>query len=103
MEISYDGQFWQIYVKLNDQNIQHLKEKKELQENNTSIKIDDAYIVPEPLWDVGNQTKILWINISNQLFELFLDICKNPNGRACIDRIWTSLSVELLHNTVLFR
>lgn len=97
MEISYDGQFWQIYVKLNNQNIQHLKKRKELQENNVSLKIDDTYIVPQPLWDGDHPTKIVWINISNQLFDLFLDICSKPDGRACIDRIWTSLSVELLY------
>lgn len=59
MKIAYDGEFGQIYVQLRDSDIQILQEKKEIQENGSSLKIDDSYDIPEPLRDERNPTEIL--------------------------------------------
>ncbi len=104
MEISYDWEFGQIYVKLNDKNIKDLKENKRLMENDCFIRIDDEYVVPEPKRDTDAPTKIIWIGISNQLFDLFIDICKRKKRKAsvqesCLERVGNMLSVELLRIT----
>lgn len=99
MKISYDGEFWQIWIELTDKNIETLKEKKELHDDTGFLNIDDrCRLSPEPSRDAKDLTKILGINISQQLFDLFLEACENPDSKkkSYIERIWCSLSVELI-------
>ncbi|MEI7563916.1 MAG: hypothetical protein WCJ39_10215 [bacterium] len=85
--MSYNGAFGQIYVKLTDQNIQEIVDKHELRENGYFFGIDQHCDQPVPLREEGLPTQIFGINISPELFELFLDINKDPQGRACVERI----------------
>jgi len=94
MQLSYDGELGYIYVKLNDTDIATLQKENNLEnEEGHFLLLDDAHTPPEPVWE---KDKISWIGISPQLLDLFLDIQKEPKGRACVERIGTMLSVELL-------
>ena len=93
MKLDYDGELGQIYAHLNDADITKLQEEKVIQQGNWLFLIDDIYKTPSPIF----YREELWgICISSQLFDLFLDICKNPQGRACVERIGGMLTVELL-------
>lgn len=96
MRISYDSEFWQIYVELTDANIQTLQEKKELRDEAWFLFVDPKQQTHEPIWDPELPTKILGITIAQTLFDLFVETCKNPQNRSALDRIGTSLSVELI-------